>query len=84
MNQSYSSRPKYGLLCSPFVIVLSTTERFQFQPAEETINKIIEGSGSFPRKLTFKAQWMIATASGCCLRPLGFVLNEQLEPLIFI
>jgi len=40
--------------------------------------KLLEGSGSFPRKLTFKAQWMIATASGCCLRPLGFVLNEQL------
>ncbi|CAB1065323.1 hypothetical protein D1BOALGB6SA_10120 [Olavius sp. associated proteobacterium Delta 1] len=28
-----------------------------------------------PRKL---AEWMIGSGIGCCLRPLGIVMNEQL------
>lgn len=34
--------------------------------------------GSIPRKAPLGAEWMIATESGCCLRPLEIVLNEQL------
>jgi len=41
---------------------------------------LIEGSGSFPRKASIEAKWMIATGSPpqADLRPLGIVLNEQL------
>jgi len=27
-----------------------------------------------------EAERMIATESGCCLRPLGIVMNEQIQP----
>ena len=30
------------------------------------------------------AEWMIATESGCCLRPLGIVMGEQLYTTAFI
>jgi len=49
----------------------------------QTTRRVFEGAGSFSRKPTTKAEWMIATISGCCLRPLGIVLNEQLLPMIF-
>jgi hypothetical protein len=39
---------------------------------------LIEGAVSFPPEASIEAQWMIATESGCCLRSLGIVLNEQL------
>lgn len=34
--------------------------------------------GEFPRKASIEAQWIIDTAIGCCLRPLGIIMNEQL------
>jgi hypothetical protein len=30
------------------------------------------------------AEWMIATESGCCLRPLAIVMDEQLGTTAFI
>ncbi len=33
--------------------------------------------GVFSAYLVEPAEWMIITEIGCCLRPLGIVLNEQ-------
>ncbi len=41
-------------------------------------------AGSFQRKPIFIAEWMIATECGCCLRPLGIVMDEQLCSAAFI
>ncbi len=30
------------------------------------------------------AEWMIATENGCCLRPLGIVMDEQICSAAFI
>jgi hypothetical protein len=39
--------------------------------------KNTEKSGCSPFKVSTVAQWMIATETGCCLRPLGIVMNEK-------
>ncbi|CAB1061373.1 hypothetical protein D1BOALGB6SA_6146 [Olavius sp. associated proteobacterium Delta 1] len=43
-----------------------------------------EGVGSFQRKPMILAEWMIATEIGCCLRPFGIVMDEQLCTTVFI
>ncbi len=45
---------------------------------------LIGGPGSFQRKPIFIAEWMIATEIGCCLRPLGIVVDEQLGSAAFV
>ncbi|CAB1059958.1 hypothetical protein D1BOALGB6SA_4723 [Olavius sp. associated proteobacterium Delta 1] len=40
--------------------------------------------GSFQRKPIILAEWVIATEIGCCLRPLGIVMDEQLSTSVFI
>jgi len=51
---------------------------------EKATEKLIEGSGSFQRKPMNIAEWMITSEIGCCLRPLGIVMDEQLCSAVFI
>ncbi len=54
---------------NPFLKVAA----YRFGWRKSLVSHLIEGSWSFQRKPLIIAEWMIATESGCCLRPLGIV-----------
>ena len=69
---------------SRFATKCPPSSKLLFFGNSSVILYLIEGSGSFSRNPLMIAEWMIPSEIGCCLRPLGIILNEQLATTDFI